>query len=86
MENSIVPFASHQNFLDPQRTKDGKPYGPARYREIVRERYFISKHTSTSYSDTGDITPTERLYMLEFIAEEIMKQQEMLKNIRGKSK
>lgn len=74
------PFASHLNFLDPQWTNDGKPYGPVRFKEIVKERYLISKHTNTSYGDTGKITPTEKSYLLEFINNDLKRAQEMLKD------
>lgn len=65
-------------------TDDGLPYGPTRYKEIVKERYIISKHTNTSYKDTDTITPTERSYLLEFIAEELQKQQEMYEKAKAK--
>lgn len=58
-------------------TEDGKPYGPTRYKEIVRERYIISKHTNTSYKDLDAINPVERNYLLEFITEELQKQKEL---------
>lgn len=67
----IECFPSQGSFLDPQLTKDGKPYGPVRFKEIVRERYLISKNLNTSYNEIGQITPTERQYLIEFIAEEI---------------
>lgn len=55
-------------------TDDGKPYGPIRYKDIVRERYLISKHSNTSYDDTKSITPMERSYILEFIIEDLERQ------------
>ena len=58
------------NFLDPQKTSDGKPYGPTRYKELVKERYIISKNTYTSYLDTGKITPTEKEILISLIAED----------------
>lgn len=64
--------------MDPQKTNDGKPYGPYRYKQIVKERYFISKHSNTSYVDTADITPAERTYLLEFISNDIKKQNEII--------
>lgn len=59
------------NFLDPQLTSDGKPYGPTRLKEIVKERYFISKNCNTSYTDTGKISCLEKKYLLEFIRNEL---------------
>lgn len=64
--------------MDPQLTSDGKPYGPARYKELVKERYYISKCCNTSYNEVGDITPTERRYLLEMIVEELQKQKEAI--------
>ena len=65
-------------------TNEGEPYGPARYKEIVKERYLISKHTNTSYADTESITPTERNYLIEFITEELQKQQEAYEKAKAK--
>lgn len=70
--------------MDPQKTTDGKPYGPFRYKEIVRERYIISKHINTSYSDLGQITPIEREYLIEFITDELMKKQKALDEIKNR--
>lgn len=79
-------FASHQNFLDPQLTSDGKPFGPYRYKQIVKESYLISKNVNTSYSDIMKITPQERNYILEFISEEFKKTQEMTEKMKSKNK
>ena len=68
------------------QNNDNKPYGPVRYKEIVRERYLISKHTNTSYSDTKDITPIEREYLLEFITDDLSKKAKAMDKIRDKSK
>lgn len=57
--------------MGPQLTKDGKPYGPIRYKQIVKDRYWISKNINTSYKDVGQMTPIEREYLLEFISDEI---------------
>ena len=64
--------------LDPQKTNDGKPYGPIKYKEIVKERWLIAKNSNIPYSDTENMTPTERYYILEFIAEEVKKTNEAL--------
>lgn len=66
------------NSLDPQTTSDGKPYGPIKYKEIVKERWLIAKNSNIPYSDTENMTPTERYYILEFIAEEIKKTNEAI--------
>ena len=62
--------------MDPILTSDGEPYGPHRYKEIVRERYLITKYSNTSYKDLDNVTPVERGYLLEFIYEEMQKEQE----------
>lgn len=69
-------FALDQSFLDPQKTKEGKPYGPARFKQLVQECYIISKNCNTSYSDVLDISPLERSYILQFILEEAQSKQE----------
>ena len=87
MRNIGHPFASHLNFLDPQSTKDGKPYGPYRYKNIVKERYYISKNTNISYTDTGNMTPLEREYIMEFVTDDLKKTKEMLdKNMNNSKK
>lgn len=69
---------SQGSFLDPQLTKEGKPYGPYRFKELVRERYLISKNINTSYNDIGRITPKEREYIIQFIADEIKRSKELI--------
>lgn len=64
-------FASQVNFLDPVLTKDGQPYGPFRFKEIVKQCYIISTKCNTSYTDLLSITPVERDYLFEFIMEEL---------------
>lgn len=52
-------------------TKDGKPYGPERYKSLVKNLYVISKNTYTSYTDLRDkITPSEMTALLNLIHEE----------------
>ena len=72
MEVVSAPFfGSPQNFLDPKLTKDGKPYGPERYKSLVKNLYIISKNTYTSYTDLRDkITPSEMTALLNLIHEE----------------
>lgn len=72
-------FASLQNFLDPLLTNDGQPYGPWRYKQIVKECYLISKNCNTSYVDILKMNPTERGYLLEFISDEYKKTEELVK-------
>ena len=80
------PFASQQSFLDPPLTSDGKPYAQSRYKDLVRERYLISKSTNTSYLDAGKITPLEKRYILSFIKEEIDKTKEAIESSKRKKK
>ena len=70
MKTLIIPFESLESSEHQQLTKDGQPYAPIRYKEIVRECYVISRNINTSYTDLLDITPSEREYLLEFIKEE----------------
>ena len=67
-------------------TEEGRPYGPFKYKEIVKERYLISKHTNTSYEDTSRITPLERGYILEFIIEDLERQKEMYDKAREEAR
>lgn len=50
---------------------------PELYKDLVRERYIITKHTNTSYSDTADISYAERNYLIQFIAEDLQRKKEM---------
>lgn len=70
--------------MDPATTDDGKPYGPFRYKEIVKERYIISKYCNTSYTDLANVTPTERNYLLEFATEECDKAKEIAEEMKNK--
>lgn len=80
------PFASRLNFLDQQYDEEGKPLGPERYKEIVKERYYIAKHGNISYADTGKMTPTERDYIREFIEEDLKRQRDYIeKNLPSKN-
>lgn len=60
-------FASGPSFLDPQISKDGKAYGPKRYKEIVKECWYISDNLNTSYTDVLDLSFQERFYLIECI-------------------
>lgn len=61
-------------------------YGPARYKDIVKERYIITKHTNTSYEGTSNITPIEREYLLRFIMDDLQRQKDMYDKARAESK
>lgn len=68
--------------MDPLLTEDGRPYGPTRYKNIVSERYYVSKYCNTSYKDVGEMTPVERRYLLEFITDELQKQKDAIEKTR----
>lgn len=71
------------SFLDQQTTKDGKPYGPIRFKQIVKELYIIAKQTNTSYTDLLNITPTERDLLINFILEENKKAEESMEKMKA---
>lgn len=66
--------------MDPQSTSDGRPYGPIRYKQIVKECYIISKNAGISYDDVMGMTPAERGYILEFISDECEKSKELFES------
>lgn len=68
-ERYLHPFALDRSFLDPQLSEDGTPYGPKRYKEIVRECWYVSDNTHTSYSDVLDLSYLERVYLIRLINE-----------------
>ena len=59
--------------------------GSQLYKELVRERYLITKHTNTSYNETANITPLERRYIFEFITDELQKQKEAYDKMKADS-
>lgn len=74
--------------MDPQSIKnpDGtkSPYGPIRFKEIIKERYLISKNLHTSYNDVGKITPAERTQLIQLLAEDIQNQKKLIEESRNK--
>jgi hypothetical protein len=79
-------FASDQSFLDPQISKDGKPYGPKRFKEIVRECWYVSDNLHTSYTDVLDLSVQERIYLIENIHEKYNAQRKAMEEIHAKNK
>ena len=67
MKKSRPSFASGPSFLDPQTSNDGSPYGPKRFKEIVKECWYISDSLHTSYTDVLDLSYTERVCLIENI-------------------
>ena len=76
-----APFASLQSSLDPQKTNEGKPYAPQRFKEIVRECYFLTRNANISRKDVMDMTPTERSYFIEFVLDEAQKTKEHMERV-----
>ena len=60
-------FASGPSFLDPQTSNDGSPYGPKRFKDLVKECWYISDSLHTSYTDVLDLSYIERVYLIENI-------------------
>lgn len=78
VSHTCPPFASHLNFLDQQFDSKGNPYGPIRYKQLVRECYEISRIMNTPYTDVLNISPLEREYLREFIKEDNERSNKML--------
>lgn len=66
-------------------TEDGKPYGPIRFKDIVKERYIITKHTNTSYGDINNMTPLERSYIIEFIKDDLQRQKDLYDKVKAEA-
>ena len=66
------------NFSVPQLTSDGKNYAQTVFENIVKERYIIYKQTNTSYSDTGNISASERKLLIKLIIDDLKKQRDMI--------
>lgn len=64
-------FASDQSFLDPQISSDGTPYAPKRYKELIKECWYVSDNLHTSYTDVLDLSITERITLIKLIQEKI---------------
>lgn len=75
---------SQGSFLDPVLTKDGKPFAPIRFEQIVKEQYLISKSINTSVVDLDKITPRERELFLKFISEDRQEEKRLMEEMRKK--
>lgn len=73
------------NFFDPRLTNDGQPYGPYRYKQIVKELYAIAKNSNTPYTSLLNITPTERDYIIECMMYEKDQAEKAMAEIRNKT-
>ena len=78
----IHTFASDKSFLDQQTSKDGTPYGPKRFKEIVKEIWYITDNTSTSYSEVLDMSFQERFYFIECINQKQKDTKDAIESIR----
>ena len=76
-------FASHLNFLDPQKTEDGRLFAPIRYKQIIKEGYLISRHLNTSYTDVLKISPIEREHLMCFLADEAKRNKEYIEKAKA---
>ena len=65
---------------------NGEPYGPHRYKQIIKEAYIIAKSTNTPYTEILDITPTERNELLNLILEENRKSEEAIEKIKAENR
>lgn len=73
------------SFLDPQTSKDGTPYGPKRFKEIVKECWYISDNLHTSYADVLDLAVQERLLLLGCIRDKHEAQRKAMDAIRARN-
>ena len=69
MKKSPHFFASGPSFLDPQISNDGSAYGPKRYKEIVKECWYVSDNLNTSYTDVLNLAYQDRVYLIACINE-----------------
>lgn len=84
--NSSHDFSMDQSFLDPQLSKNGDPYGPKRFKELVRECWFISDQLHTSYKDVLDMSVTERIHIMSCIQEKQETTQKAIAQARQQAK
>ena len=66
-------------------SEDGTPYAPKRFKEIVKECWYISDNLSTSYTDLLDISVAERTFLIKFIREKQEATKEAIENARAKN-
>lgn len=66
-------------------SEDGTPYAPKRYRDLVRECWYISDNLHTSYTDVLDLSVAERNYLIKFIREKQEATREALEAAKAKN-
>lgn len=79
-------FDSGPSFLDPQISKDGKPYGPKHFKELVKECWYISDSLHTSYTDVLDLSFQERVYLIECINDKQAATQKAVEQLKAQYK
>lgn len=68
-------------------TSDGKPYGPQRYKQLVKNCYIVSKTLNTSYIDVRDkMTPSELNQIINLIIEDNEKYKEKMEKMKEEQK
>ena len=85
-ETSKHFFALGPNFLDPLKTSEGKPYGPVKFKTLIKELYFIAKNCNTPYTSLLDITPTEKDELINLIVEDSKRQTKKKKKQKAAAK
>lgn len=65
-------------------TRDGKPYGPIKYKQLNKEIYYIVKGAGYSYEAVLEMTPVQRQYIREFIKEEIELNKKSIEQVTSK--
>lgn len=86
MAKSLHFFASGPSFLDPLLSNDGTAYGPKRYKEIVKECWYVSDNLNTSYTDVLNLAYQDRIYLIECIHEKKKATAEALEEARRHNK
>ena len=66
------------SFLDQQTSSDGTPYGPKRFKEIVKEVWYICDNLHIGYNEVLDMSFQERFYLIELINEKQEKTKEAI--------
>ena len=66
-------------------TEDGQPYGPIRYKELVKEAYIITRNLNTTYNDVVMLNPTERKYLIKFLIDESKQRDEMIQKRKAEA-
>lgn len=72
--------------MDPTLTFDGKDYATERFDKIIKERYYITKFTNTSYIDAGKLTPRERQGLLDLITDDLKREKEIHEKLKSQKK